>query len=134
MGERRARRAEHGRTVPPFRGIGAAHVAEALRRIVRARQHRQNTGHLARRRGIDAQQLRMGMGRAQENGEALPVQENVVRETPLALQEARSLHLKNRLTDGITRHLLFAFSRELSRIMEKKLRLRNAGLALEQIR
>ena len=66
-------------------------AAETRRCIIRARQHRENAGHGAGRRRIDALDQGMSVGRAHEGGEDFAGQGHIVGETACAAQQPEIL-------------------------------------------
>ena len=100
----RPRRAEHRRAVAPLGGGQAAHVAEPVGGIILPGQDREHARHLQRGARVDAADLGVRMGRAQEDRIGLIVEGDVVRVAPPALQEPWSFDLADRLADGKSRH------------------------------
>ena len=74
-------------------------AAETRRCIIRARQHRENAGHGAGRRSIDALDQGMGVGRAHEGGEDLAGQGHIVGETACATQQPEILETRQGPSD-----------------------------------
>ena len=104
-GQQRPAGARRLRAVAMFDRHGAGQIAEAGGGDVRAGVNRENAGRaLAAAVGIDTGDLRMRMGRAQEQGMDLTRQRHVSGEASLAGEQPRILRPGNRLAQSEFSH------------------------------
>ena len=100
-GQRRTRRGERRRAAGPLAARVGGEIAEPVGGQIGLGPHREHTRRRLRRRGVDADDPRMRMGRAHDRGRRLPRQPHVIRVPAEALEEAHVLDAAHRLSDGV---------------------------------
>ena len=83
MGQRAARGGGTGLAIGPWKGH-TGHRLDTCRHQISAGVDRHHAGHRARRTGIDAGDVGMGVGAAQEDQVGLPGQDFIIGVVPLA--------------------------------------------------